>query len=451
MIASLTPGGQHDPNLVSEGYHGALPKTSSLFSTPFPPRFPREDFAMRYLALPTLVLLTCAPLLAEPQDKTVSSPPGFETKSGDYYGIGYFGQYTNQRLQSADAQFNQVMSIKEISYRLDGGRTYAANSNKGGVGRTWTNVTLHMSECDYNKMTSTFAANPLTTPQKVFDAKMTWQTFVGAAPDPAPWGGQGIKFPFTSTWVYTNAKDILLEYVFQGGTLANNATWTGTTYARYYLDGVNSTTYTLGSKTEYPGGGSQASSYKLTTPPYCVDSAQSAAYPTKAARNDILGIFAYNANASTTNRNNISLSWRAFYTAPLGASVIKAMGPAGNPAGVNIGAMCNKLYLDMTQPFWLFLDTTNNPALPYTSGTTSLNTPFQTAYGGVSLWFQCAWTESKTNFFSLTTATQRWVPTSIPPVAPRRQTVRKGDLTATTGTGPSFGATSNPLYLFRYQ
>ncbi|MHC4854424.1 MAG: hypothetical protein ACYTF5_20680 [Planctomycetota bacterium] len=410
---------------------------------------------MRYLVLPTVAVLACAPLLAQ-QDKTVSSPPGFENAKGQPHSRAwgyYLGENSNQRFQAADGQFRkQVMAIKEISYRLDGGRTYNANVTSAGVGRSWTNVTLHMSECDYSKMTSTFTANPLTTPQKVFDAKMTWQTFVGTAPDPTPWGNKGHKFPFTSTWVYTGIKDILMEYVFQGGTLANNAAWTGTTSTRYYLDGVYATTFNLGGQLEYPCGDptcSQAASYPKTTPPNCMDSAHPAS--TNAARNDIQGIFAYNADKPTTTlKNKISLNWRSFYTAP-GAPVIKALGFAGNTVGLNIGAMCNKLYLDMTQPFLLFPDTASATVSYAPSGFTSLNTPFQPVLGGVSLWFQCAWDDSKTKFFSLTTATQRTIPTSLPPVAGPRQALRTSSLTATTGSGPSTSWAYNPIYLLTYR
>ena len=177
---------------------------------------------MRPLALGALVLFASAPLLA--QIKTVTSPPGYLTKGQVHSrSWGYrLGQYSNERFQVADGQFrNRVLIMKEISYRLDGGRTYGVNTTSAGVGRTWTNVTLNMAECDYDKMTSTFSTNRLSTPKKVYDAKTTWQSYGTKAADPSPWGGQGIKFPFTSSWVHTGKRDFLMEYAFSGGILAN--------------------------------------------------------------------------------------------------------------------------------------------------------------------------------------------------------------------------------------
>ncbi len=402
---------------------------------------------MRHLLVPVVASL-CAVLSA--QVKTVSSPPGFETVGQmDSSSWGYrLGQYSNERFQAADGQFRkQIMVIHQISYRLDAGRNYASNATSAGVGRTWSKVTLHASECDYDKMTSTFSTNTLTTPQKVFDAQMTWLTQVGTpSTDPAPWGGSGHKFPFTSNWVYTGAQDILLDFTFTGGTLANSSAWTGSTSKRYYLDGYNSPNFNLGLAVEYP------TNYSQTTPANCMDSSLSVA--NQAARNDIQGIFVYNADR-TSNPNQVYLSWRSFYTAP-GAPVLKALGFAGKPAGVNIFARCNRLYLDLSLPYLLFPDTASSTASTAASGFTTLSAPFHKSMGGAALWFQCAWDDSKSKSFSLTTASQRIVPVGPPPDGPRRKTLYASDPTAATGTGPTAngdnaGYAANPMYLLTYQ
>lgn len=408
---------------------------------------------MRHLLLPALVVAIAVPLSA--QLKTVSSPPGFETmEQADSAGWGYrLGQYQNERFQAADGQFRkQLLIISEISYRLDAGRNYGTGTSGGG-GRSWTRVTLHMAECDYDQVTNTFSTNVLTTPQKVFDAKMTWQAQVGVpSGNPVAWGSHGHKFPFSSGWVYSGSKDILLDYVFVGGTLANSAAWSGSTSKRYYLDGFNAPNFNLGGQTEYPGGGTQAASYAKTSPPYCMDSALSVS--TQAARNDIQGIYVYNADRQS-NPNQVYLSWRSFYTAP-GAQVIKALGFAGIPAGVNLAAKCNLLYLDAKLPLLLFPDTASATASTAASGFTTLSAKFQSSMGGASLWFQCAWNDSKTKFFALTTATQRTVPLSAPPLGPRRQTVYASDPTAVTGSGPykngdNAGYGANPMYLITHK
>lgn len=393
-----------------------------------------------------LVCLTlCTPLLA--QTKVVSSPPGYETKgqlASASWGY-YFGASANERFQAADALFrNRIMPIKEISYRLDQ-RNYNPNSSSGGAGKSWSKVTLHVSECDFDKMTSTFNTNPVTTPTKVFDSTMTWATQSGfPSTNPALWGGNGIKFPFTpAPWIYTGVNDILLDYVFTGGTLSNGGAWSGATTKRYYLDGFYNKNFNLGAATEYPASKGQ------TTPPNCMDSFH-APSTTRAAYNNIQGIFVANTDRSG-HPGEVYFQWRSFYTAP-SKPVIKALGVAGIPAGLPVGAHCNNLYLDTTQPYIIFAQTAGSTG---TSPFTSLSSKFVPAMGGLSVWFQCAWDDSVLNRLSLTTASERKVPTGPPPVGPRRQSVRTSDPSAASGSGPKLngdnaGYAYNPMYLITY-
>jgi hypothetical protein len=378
------------------------------------------------------------------QAKTVSSPPGFETagQTPEDRTWGYYlGQYADERLQAVDGQFRQrLMLITEVSYRLDQ-RNYAANATSAGVGRTWSNVTLAMSGSDYDRFGATFSTNGSNTPTRVFSGSMTWADMIGMPiADPAPWGSHGHAFPFTSPWFHAGTEDILFDYVFTGGTLANSATWGGTTSVRYYLDGYYSAYFALGAQVDHPPSPGQ------TNPPFCMDSAFSSS--TNAARNDIQGIFLYNGD-HPSRPDEVYLQWRSFNTAP-SAPVINALAFAGLPTGVAIGAACNSLYLDTTMPHILI------PQTAASSGTSpfiTLGARFVPSMGGLSLWFQSAWADSATSRFSLTTATERTVPSSIPPRGPRRQTLYSSDPNAVSGNGPHLNGTSwaaNPMYRITY-
>jgi hypothetical protein len=400
----------------------------------------RSELFVKF-AVPALISV-CASLGA--QSKTVSSPPGWETTEANSFGY-YLGAYANERFQAADATSRkQIMLVKEISYRLDQ-KNYNPNSASGGAGKSWAKVTLHMSECDFDKMTSTFNTNPVTTPTKVYDSATSWATQSGyPSTKPAPWGGNGIRFPFKSTpWLYTGVNDMLLDYEFTGGTLANSGAWAGATSKRYYLDGIKSPNLTAGAATEYPASKGQ------TTPPNCMDSFH-APSTSRAAYNNIQGINVSNADRKS-NPGEVYFQWRSFYTAP-SKPVIKALGFAGVPAGIPIGTHCNKLYLDTTQPYFTIGQTAGSTG---TSPFTRMNAKFLPPMGGISVWFQCAWDDSVLKRFSLTTASERKIPAGPPPLGPRRQSVRTSDPTAKTGSGPTLngdnaGYAYNPIYLITY-
>jgi hypothetical protein len=58
------------------------------------------------------------------------------------------------------------------------------------------------------------------------------------ASKPAPWGGRSgaLRFPFANNWVFPGNADICADFVFTGGILASQNTWTSST-GWYQLDG----------------------------------------------------------------------------------------------------------------------------------------------------------------------------------------------------------------------
>ena len=73
---------------------------------------------------------------------------------------------------------------------------------------------------------------------------------VTGRPSSTPWGH--VAFPFTGTWVYTGKNDMLADYQFSHGTLANRVGWTRANNAYYYLDGIPNQDFISGSGTYMP-------------------------------------------------------------------------------------------------------------------------------------------------------------------------------------------------------
>jgi hypothetical protein len=291
--------------------------------------------------------------------------------------------------------------LQEIAWRLDN----RSHTSFTAMGRTWSSVKLTMSEMtNYKAISATFAANIGTNATTVFDTKWDWPTQSGRPLlTPDVWGGlQGkIRFPFNKPWVYSGKNATLADYTFDKGTLANGVAWSSIRAAYFYLDGEYINTFqTAGTIERIPA-----------VPPICNDSAI-----TFAAGAYTYGYaYAYGKSGATiTLRNKLVFSHYSYYTAP-GAPVIQALGLGGNRTGVNIGAGCNPLYVDLSKPAVLMTFQTL-PPYGY-SGLMGWAVPWQSALAGRELWLQGAWQDSTTKAFSLTSATRITLPTRLPPDA----------------------------------
>jgi hypothetical protein len=122
--------------------------------------------------------------------------------------------------------------------------------------------------------------------------------------------------------------------------------------------------------------------------------------------------YVYNKSYTTTSyRDKVRIYNYSYYTAP-GANVAAAFSPFPNPTGVNIGAICNKLYFDPSKPFHVIFRPATNDTSARTSShaTTNLLFPWDNAFANVPIMMQSAWVDSTTKYFSLTAARSFTIP-----------------------------------------
>jgi hypothetical protein len=359
---------------------------------------------------------------------TTTSPPGYETTAGSSTCI-YLGRYSDGRFQMADGELKgKAMAISRIDFRMDNRNHTTAT----GMGKSWTRVILDMSETSVAEMSLTWDKNNLTTPSRVFDARMTWPTVTGR-PSSTPWGH--VAFPFKNVWVYTGKNDMLADYQFHGGTLANSARWTGSNTSYYYMDGIPNQDYISGSGTYMP-----------TSANNCNDSALSS---TTGAYTYGYATAFHEWYTTYTYRDKLRLYWYSYYTAP-DKPVVLALGIGnGNTAGFDMGANCHRLYLDTSKPYVLTTSTTQNTTSAY-SNPNQIIIPWLNTWQGLRFHVQGAWADSKTGAFSLTRARSLVVP-GYPTSPLKKRTLFHYNATLGYGLGPysAYTALSLPLFTFR--
>ena len=107
----------------------------------------------------------------------------------------------------------------------------------------------------------------------------------------------------------------------------------------------------------------------------------------------------------------MSATTSARLTAP-NSSVIHAVGLASNAAGVNIGARCNKLYVDLTKPHVLVPIATLSNGY---SGSMGWLVPWQKSMANREVYVQAAWADSQTKALGLSSAARITFPDALPP------------------------------------
>jgi hypothetical protein len=296
---------------------------------------------MKHLLAALTGLALCTSALAQ-MGGWVTSPRGGLLNDGATYS-SIFGVYADARHQQIDGELTgKAYTIRDVAYRVDHRHHYSTST----MGRSWSQVTLKLAETTaYERMNRTFTLNVTSTQTTVYASKHDWPTVSGLPlVKPGVWGDFSgkLRFPFRTPWVYTGKNDILLEYAFQGGKMANGASW-GFIANRlwswsYYLDSEYVTTGTK-------SGSGQRVPLKPPVSP-CNDPAvppQYHAYTWGSAHTYGRG------ESLVTLRNKLLLQHFSYYTAP-GLPVVHAIGSAGNTTGVNISARCNKLYVDLSKP-----------------------------------------------------------------------------------------------------
>ena len=344
-------------------------------------------------------LAVCAPAFAQ----AVFSPlPAYSSMEGNLYSHR-FGGRSKERAQLADGSLRtRRMTIKSIAYRADYHDYDAATT---GMGRSWTQVTLNMSEFDMARMTSSPGANVTGTATLVFSGPATWPTMSGL-PLVRPAVLWRPTFPFKKPWVYSGKQDILCDYTFAGGALANRRTWSG--WVSYFLDSYAYGTGYYGPQYSIGRGGLSAG---------CGDTGNS--NPKQGAFTG-LAIFHYGPNHQAA-KNMIRANYFGFFLGR-NTNCVTAIGTKLLSRGVTVpGVSCQKLYIDFSGPLAIFFNkTTNGPShgeIPSTflTGTKpGYVAPVVPAWIGVWFVAQSAWTDTVTGQLKLTAAGL----TMIPPMTP---------------------------------
>jgi hypothetical protein len=388
-----------------------------------------------------LGLALASPLLAQ---GAIYSPKNLQSTEGQYYAY-YFFRYSDSRWQNCDGENRgKVAVIASIQIRLDG--TYTYNTSYG-MGRTWKNVQLTISEGDLNKFSNTFASNATATPTVVFSSGWSLPTVSGKQPAPSPWGGKNgmLKFPFKSTWIYTGKADILTDWQYTGGTLANNSTWTGSTSRYYMIDSYGSSSeYSNvgGTYTYIPSTRLNNTSTGVTT--RCNDSEHTQTTGSYC----YLYTYAYGNKYPVDNYRGKFVFYHVSYYTGYENPVIHALSLMPNVAGYDLGTGCNKLHVMAPM---ILIPRVTMPSSYSTSGYSGYRLNFvkwNPAFASATAVVQAAWADSSTNALGLSQARQAVLPSGPPGPPPERLAVYNYNKTSATGNGPYTTYTYNPAFCY---
>ena len=301
-----------------------------------------------------------------------------------------------------------------------------------GTGRTWKSVVLVMSGCSLPRLTRSYNQNVLSTPTIVFNGPTTWPTLTGRTRStPAQWL---IKFPFKTTWRPQRTLDILADFTFNGGTLANNASWTTHVNNNYYLDSYYEGSYAFGIASRLgkygPFGG-------------CVDRGAAAKYGADTQA----GCTTYGPSYNVASfRNKHRLLSRLVGAGP-GANALQVIGVVKRSGANFPGVGCQKLWLDLSQPFItsaIKVGTSGNTGYNYWGFPNGLF-PRNPAIEGLQFGVQSAWDDTKDKSLKLSACAWTHIPvlprfTSGPKVPHRCVWV-----IVTAGNGPNWSPAYNPI------
>ena len=150
-------------------------------------------------------------------------PPGFQSVEALNRTLE-FGVYASYRAQIALSFFKgKTTVVSALQLRQENRFAFGWSG-----ARRFSNVTLMAAHTDYARLSTKFAQN-LTTATVVFSSAVSWPSLDHrSTASPAPWGGPGgsLVFPFNAKWKHGGADDMLFDFRFQGGQLANRRLWT---------------------------------------------------------------------------------------------------------------------------------------------------------------------------------------------------------------------------------
>ncbi|MCB9871001.1 MAG: hypothetical protein H6836_02205 [Planctomycetes bacterium] len=372
------------------------------------------------------VLLSIATLTSAAFAQNIVVPSQFDTVEGTYY-HSRFGVFADMRLQWCDGELPAgAHAIKGFGLRED-----------VDIG-PWTqygrkhDLTVYASDGDNTTMTSTFSANILSTPTMVFSGSIALPQASSPTTGPAPWAA-AYNFAFSTTYVHTGAKDLLLDMTFTNGTLDNNVAWTSASYRGYFLDsytGGNTSSSSIGARIYYPGG-----TTSIPTTGGCADSNSTV---TSTSYNYTY-LLAYGPNYSTTSLRNMMRGYVYGYYVPPSTNIASVIGFGTNVAGSSFpGVSCQKVFVDLNLPYLVLFATSATSTLSYTNfynyflGGSSVYIPYNPAYVGLKVTTQSAWTDTGNSSLKITSASVTSYPEFVPDL--KRKSVYSTTAAAATGT-----------------
>ena len=358
----------------------------------------------------------------------VTSPPGYDYVEGRYSAHTTIGRYPGGRYMAFDGDYRGTsMTLKGIAYRLDNQMHTTATA----MGRTWSNVQIHASECDTSSLNTTFSMNPITTPTLVFSAACTWPSHTGKPPTlPADWT---VQFPFGTNWAYAGTKDICWDFVFTGGTLANSASWTASQSRYYYLDALEDPTYNEAKSSELGYSGNQLG---------CNDRGVTHLY---GARVYTTARHYGNGPWNSTYRNNLVFYQNGDWFG-ISAQVITVLGLRSLETGFLFpGVNCNKLHIDLALPHMMFpfFSNTSGTLPKFTFGAPAAGIPIEPSWAGVELVTQAGWADTVNKSLLFSSAATLEIPTR--PAYYERSILYSYDASAVKGSGPYWYYNYNPV------
>ncbi len=318
---------------------------------------------------------------------SLSSPAGYlgqESADGIAPYSMFLGGYPEQRFQLADGNLRgRGLTLTAAELRRD------TQPGFESTGRSWTAVTLRVGETNLASFGQTFSQNRVGAMATVFRAAATWPKHTGLSTRPAPWGTVGLRFPFASPVVYSGKRDLLLEYVFAGGTLDNSTTWNAGSLHSYYLDGISGSHHAVSTSRFFGSTG-------------CKDGSQQNG---AVQRLYVLS----HAKSSPAYPNQFSHYQESYNTAPR-MRVLQGIGISGSSTGTEVGT-CNRLHILPLATFALVADTDGYTRMSLGSA------PYSSSVVGLKIWAQTAWADSRTNGLKLTNAAQATVVAQPAPLA----------------------------------
>ncbi len=351
----------------------------------------------RTTALTLLALLASLANLSAQTPKYVTAPPGYQTVSGANLSNclgGGVGNYLGRVMLGEGTLHGPALTVTRVDYRA---QSVADYDHTSGMGRSFSKVTLTMAHTNVDMWTLTsFSANVLGAATKVFDSKVRWPTLRGKIPQ--IWGFP-VSFPFKAPWKYNGMQDMLFDYEFKGTTLANG----GSRQVPYLLDAAYTSSRTWRDVVPnwlpyWPSSGGWR----------CGDSA----FPLTPVASARITMKLYSKNHfDQTKAGMAEISATSIYTAP-NAPVLGVISTGGHHKGINLGAGCYDLHVDLTRAIAYLYgkgsaltgSATLMPKGPY---------PYSGKAAGARLYLQAAWADSVTNQLSLSVAS--WL--TLPPKA----------------------------------